>query len=83
MFAGCNNSCQEICNRMANYAEDCELPVGDSEVDACMDEQAEATKDELKICRQNGSAEDIRNTWTCEDLAEYWAGSGTSPPPAE
>ncbi len=79
----CNNACQEICGRMANSAEDCDLPVGDSEIDTCMEEQAEATDEELKTCRQNGSAEDIRNAWTCEDLADYWVGGGTIPPPPE
>jgi len=80
---GCNNACQEICGRMANYAEDCNLPVNDAEIDACLEEQAEATDEELKTCRQTGSAGDIRNTLTCEDLAEYWAGGGSVPPPPE
>jgi hypothetical protein len=82
--SACNNACQEICGRMANYAEDCNLPVSDSEVDACIEEQAEATDEELKTCRQNGSAGDIRASWTCEQLAEYWAGDGgTIEAPAE
>jgi hypothetical protein len=84
-FSGCNNACQEICGRMKNYAEDCDLTEScwsDEQVDQCLEEQAEATKDELKVCRQNGSAEDIRNTWTCEDLADNCAG-GAIPPPVE
>lgn len=79
--SGCNNACQEICGRMANYMEDCNLPVSDSEIDTCLEEQAEATSEELKTCRQNGSAGDIRATWTCEVLSEYVAGGGTLPPP--
>ena len=87
IFPGCNNACQEICGRMRNYAEDCNLPEScwsDAEVDACLEEQAEATDEELKVCRQNGSAEDLRNTWTCEDLADNCVGGGgTIPPPPE
>jgi hypothetical protein len=78
---GCQNACQEICGRMAKYAEDCGIEISDDEIDTCIDEQAEAEKETLKSCRQNGSSEDIRNTWTCDDLLEYFGGGGTLPPP--
>jgi hypothetical protein len=82
-MTGCNNACQQLCGTMANYAEDCELPVSESEIDTCVEQQAEAPSEDLKTCRQTGSAEDIRNSWSCETLAEYWAGGGTVPPPPE
>jgi hypothetical protein len=81
--AGCRNACQEICGRMANYAEDCGIEVDDEDIDACIDEQADAESETLKSCRQNGSAEDIRNTWDCDTLLEYFQGGGTLPPPPE
>jgi len=82
-LSGCNNACQEICGRMANYAQDCNIDVPDSEIDACIEDQAAATSDDLKACRQDGSAEDIRTSWTCETLADFWAGGGSIPPPPE
>ena len=79
---GCQNACQEICGRMAKYAEDCGIEVSDSDIDACIDEQADAEKETLKSCRQNGSSEDIRTAWSCEDVLDYFQG-GTLPPPPE
>jgi hypothetical protein len=79
--SGCQNACQEICGRMAKYAEDCGITIPDEDIDTCRDEQAEAESEELKSCRQNGSAEDIRNTWSCETLQEYFDDAGTLPPP--
>ena len=71
---GCQNACQEICGRMADYAtEDCGITVADSEIDACVERQsADAEREELKVCRDFGDAEVIRAQWSCEDLADYW-----------
>ena len=81
--SGCQNACQEVCGRMAKYAEDCGFTVPDEDIDACIDEQADAEGELLKSCRQNGSAEDIRNNVTCEFLEDYFASGGTLPPPPE
>jgi hypothetical protein len=70
--AGCNNPCQDLCKRMADYATECELPVTDAEIDECIARQADGEREELDVCREHGDAEVIRAQWTCEDLAVYW-----------
>jgi hypothetical protein len=34
-FSGCLNDCQKLCNEMAAYWEDCDLPFGDAEAADC------------------------------------------------
>ena len=71
--AGCRNACQEVCVRMADYATECELPVGDGEVDACVERQSGALeKEDAAACRDFGDSDVIRAQWSCEDLSEYW-----------
>ena len=74
--AACQNPCAEICGRMADYAKECELPVSDAEVGACVDRMGQdLTSDDKQACRDYGDPEIIRNQWSCEDLAVYWAPS--------
>ena len=70
---GCKNSCQVICVRMADYADECGFSVPDAEVAACIDAQASGLeKDDRQACRDYGSPEAIHNEWTCDELARYW-----------
>jgi hypothetical protein len=75
-LAGCNNACQEICGRMARYAEECGVAVSDGEIDACIERQSTAEGEDLKACRQFGDPETIRQQWTCDELSTYWDGEG-------
>lgn len=68
----CNNPCQEVCVRMATYADECGFKVPDAELDSCLDENAEVEKDDIEICKDFGDLETIRRQWDCEDLAPYW-----------
>lgn len=79
-LAGCQNACQEICGRMAEYATDeCGLPVSDDEIGACVERQSSGLEHEdLAACRDFGDAEVIRAQWSCEDLSDYWA-AGDAP----
>lgn len=70
LAAGCHNPCQQLCVRMADYAEECGFTVPDSEVDACIEEQAKP--DDKQVCRDFGDAETIRDEWSCEELAAYF-----------
>jgi hypothetical protein len=76
LVGGCDNACQNVCRRMAAYAEDCGLPVSDGEIDACVERQSAAEGEDLKACRQYGDPETIRQQWACEELASYWDGEG-------
>ena len=71
--AGCRNPCQQICVRMADYAEECGFTVPDAEVDACIEAQStDLEKADKEACRDFGSADQLRNEWSCDELARYW-----------
>ena len=73
LTAGCRNSCQEVCVRMADYAEECGFTVPEAELDACIEAQAsDLDAADKQACREFGTPELIRNEWTCDDLALYW-----------
>lgn len=83
-LAGCQNACQELCGRMADYAVECGLPpVSDAEMDACVQRQRGSALDDgdRKICRQFGDPVVIRAEWQCEDLADYFAAPAPEPEP--
>lgn len=70
--AGCHNACQRLCVRMKDYAEECGQTVSDAELTECLD--ARADEGENNVCRDFGSADILRNEWTCDDIAIYWGG---------
>ena len=74
-IAGCDNSCQQICDRMAAYAEnECGLTVTKEDIELCKDEQAgAASRDDRAVCRQFNSKKTIQAEWDCEELSAYWA----------
>jgi len=72
-LAGCGNPCQQICGRMAAYARDCGYEVPASEVSACMEAQGgDASADDRDVCREFGGRQEIREQWTCDDVAAYF-----------
>ena len=81
LLAGCNNPCQQLCVRMAAYAEECGFTVSDAELDACLTQEADiADAEERKVCADYGNAETIRQRLSCDDLAEYWGGTAIDTP---
>lgn len=76
LSAGCRNPCQEVCVNMADYAEECNLPISDAEIDACIERQSEPVDEDRAACRDFGDPEVLRAQWTCEDLGRYWGGEG-------
>ena len=69
---GCRNSCQQLCARMYDYAQECELGVDEDELASCIDDQAGLESEDREVCRSFGSAEVLRNEWSCEELESYW-----------
>jgi hypothetical protein len=67
---GCGNPCQALCVRMADYAEECNLSVSDADISTCKDAQADPV--DPSVCREFGNAAQIRDEWTCDDLAVYF-----------
>ncbi|MFK7930984.1 MAG: hypothetical protein AB8H79_22555 [Myxococcota bacterium] len=73
LFAGCDNSCQQVCDRMAKYAEECSLPVTKDDIEACKDAQAgKASADDRAVCREFNSKRVIEQEWDCDDMRAYW-----------
>jgi hypothetical protein len=81
----CHNACQDICDEMANYAEDkCGFTVGADQIAACVDAEAgkNLDRDDRQACRQFGNRRSIDAEWGCEELADYFdapAGGGDTP----
>ena len=75
LATSCRNDCQDICNELADYAGDCDIPVATSEVNECISnhQRRDLEDGDLEICGDFKSSETIREEWTCTDLAEYWA----------
>jgi hypothetical protein len=74
LFAsGCHNSCQQICNTMKKYADECGVEVQNSELSACFERQAgKASRDNRSVCREFGDMDSIQQEWSCADVEEYW-----------
>ncbi len=81
LFSGCDNSCQQICDRMARYAEECDIPVDREDIKACKDAQAgAASRGDRAICREYNSGNVIREEWDCDDVRAYFNEPGSGAP---
>lgn len=80
LLGGCSNPCQRMCDELANYATECGLDVDTTGVQACADAYADAPDDELAQCEAWGDPDQLREWWTCEDLADNYHQGGA---PAE
>ena len=73
---GCN-PCLDVCDEMAAFAEDeCGFTVSSDDVSACKEraeiaDPSDAAKD---ACVTSGELDEIREWWTCEDLASNASG---------
>lgn len=77
-LAGCHNSCQRLCTRMADYADECGLEVTDDDLASCIDAQAgAASRDDRPACREYNDEDALREEWTCADLEDYWTQQST------
>ncbi len=74
--SGCNNACQALCGEMYDYALECGHPVTKDELKACRASQSNSNtpRSERALCREH--YDDMRNEWSCDDLADYWDGQG-------
>jgi hypothetical protein len=72
-LGGCKGPCEQLCVNLATYAEECGFAVAETDLDACLDGQASATKEEKDVCRDYGSPDVLRTEWTCDDLEAYWS----------
>ncbi len=71
--AACDNSCQQVCDRMARYASDCDLDVTSDDIKECKAAQAGAeSRDDRAVCREYNGSSTIRDEWECDDVRAYF-----------
>lgn len=76
-ISGCRNHCQELCQEMADYAqEECNNTFPEQQVDQCLADYDKEKVDE----KQDETCEDIlptlREEWTCDEINDYFSGGG-------
>lgn len=81
--SGCRNDCQQLCQEMADFAEeDCGKEFPKEEVNACMDayHKRELEEGDEEVCADITPT--LREEWTCDDINAYFteatSGSGSS-----
>lgn len=67
-LSGCDNPCQALCVKMADFRAECGTAATDAEVATCVEDFDAVTPDESRACRDFGSAEVLRREWTCDDV---------------
>jgi hypothetical protein len=71
LLTGCQNTCQQLCLDMADYAEsDCDQTFKDTEMDSCLEKYSEASEKELDTCATYGDK--ISEEWSCSDIGAYF-----------
>jgi hypothetical protein len=70
-LGGCRNACQATCKTMAEAATDCGFTVPEADIDACVERQSQAEREDVKACRANGP-DNIQ--YSCDELSLYFGG---------
>jgi hypothetical protein len=75
--AGCANPCEDVCDVLADYAEDdCGMVVTSADRDACRDAQAgEPSEARADACEAAGDPDALREWWTCDDVRANFTGA--------
>jgi hypothetical protein len=76
-ISGCRNSCQALCQEMADFAQDeCNKEFPKEQVDACMEtyHSREIDDDQEETCEDITPT--LREEWTCEEVNDYFTGNG-------
>lgn len=71
----CQNTCQQMCTTMADYAIECKLNATEEDVQACQDSYAAATPELQQTCAEAGDPDQLREWWSCDELAENFGKS--------
>lgn len=71
-LSGCSNHCQLLCESMADYAKsECDINVGDSQIDTCIADFEDPSDKELEACETHAKIEDEKG-WDCEVVSRYF-----------
>lgn len=69
---GCN-PCRSLCDDVADYAEECGYEVTGDAVSECKEQLADADETTRDQCATYDDADELREWWTCDDLADNMA----------
>ena len=73
LAAGCRNSCQQLCNDMANFAKDnCGKEFSSDEVSQCISDHSKEDADAREACSTAAPGLDSTEEWNCDDIQEYF-----------
>lgn len=76
LFAtGCANECQQLCDELADYAEEeCTLEWTSEQIKDCKSGQANRNLADPKTAREvcGDALPTVRDEWTCDDLEDYF-----------
>ena len=76
IISGCSNACENLCIRLADYAEECGFTVLESELTECLDLQKVAPDEDLEACQDFNDPVTVRREWSCDDMLVYWDNGG-------
>ena len=76
-ISGCRNNCQELCQEMADFAEEeCDNAFPKDQVKDCMEtyHSREIDEEQEETCADITPT--LREEWTCDDVNDYFTGNG-------
>lgn len=76
-LAGCQNSCQALCDTFATYAAECGLDYTEGDVEQCRADLADASGEQIGLCQDYGQPATVERQWSCEDVLLYQELLGT------
>lgn len=69
--AGCRNSCQQLCQDIADYGEStCGLEFTSDQISQCISDHNKEDAETRSAC--SDAAPSLEEEWTCEDIQEYF-----------
>ena len=74
LFSGCRNDCQQVCQNMADVAEECpdiDKTFDQEEINQCMDtyRKKNLSAEQLDTCKEYGDT--IEKEWDRDDIEVY------------
>ncbi|MFZ5476054.1 MAG: hypothetical protein ACOZNI_04710 [Myxococcota bacterium] len=76
LLSACGNPCQQICDEVFAYAEECGKEPSRDDLQACRDGYAEVDAATADQCRNVNDRDFVREWWTCDDVGENWQNLG-------
>lgn len=81
LLGGCRNACQALCVDINDYAVECGFTPpsdGPGSLKECLRDHGlfDVEREDRQVCRTSG--DDLREEWTCDDLAEYFDEASSS-----